>query len=228
NGPGSRRRLQSSSSRARRSSRARVAVEATATRLTATRRAFSMTCSRAGSRSSGPRPSTASSSVIGRTPGSSASTSRQREHAAPSCALAEADVPRIASATRVEQGFSSLPEALRRWGRQRSTERALSQGDEELSYGDLVVLVEEAAQRLAGAGARPRDRIALLGSNTVEWVVVFLAGLRLGAIVVPLNIRLGPMELRRQLDVCEPRLLLTAAALLQLVEQVGSAPGGSL
>src|SRR5262249_43911411 len=42
------------------------------------------------------------------------------------------------------------------------------------------------------------------------------------------NIRLGPMELRRQLDVCEPRLLLTAEALLPLVERVGSAPGVSL
>jgi acyl-CoA synthetase (AMP-forming)/AMP-acid ligase II len=137
-------------------------------------------------------------------------------------------VPQIASATRVEERFRTLPDALDHWSRQRTSERALSQGDEELGYGDLFLLVDEAAQRLAGAGARAGERIALLGGNTVEWVVSFLAALRLGAVAVPLNIRLGPLELRRQLDVSEPRLVLASETLLPLAEGLGLATGEAL
>ena len=121
--------------------------------------------------------------------------------------------------------FSTLPEALRHWSRSRAEERALSQGSEELGYRDLFALVEEAAERISGAGVRPGGRVALLGSNTVEWVVAFLAGLRLGAVVVPLNTRLGPLELRRQLAVCDPAALLAAEALLPLVSRVGPPSG---
>ena len=128
--------------------------------------------------------------------------------------------PLAASGTPGEVGFRTLPEALRQWGRARSGERALSEGEEELGYGDLAVLVEEAAERLAGAGVRPGNRVALLGPNSVEWVILFLAGLRLGAILVPLNIRLGPLELRRQLDLSGPRVLLAAEELTPLVERV--------
>ena len=100
-----------------------------------------------------------------------------------------------------------------------------ARADEELGYGDLVALVDEAAERLAGAGARPGERVALLGSNTVEWVVAFLAGLRLGAVVVPLNVRLGPLELSRQLAVCEPRIVLVTETLASLADRVSPASG---
>jgi acyl-CoA synthetase (AMP-forming)/AMP-acid ligase II len=132
-------------------------------------------------------------------------------------------VSRVAAAAR-SQGFSTLPEALAHWSRERPGERALSEGREELGYADVAALVEEAAERLAGAGAGSGERIALLGSNTVEWVVAFLAGLRLGAVVVPLNVRLAPLELRRQLDVCTPRLILAGEALLPLAERLGPTP----
>jgi len=113
-----------------------------------------------------------------------------------------------------------LPEALRHWSRSRAEERALSEGGDELGYRDLDLLVEEAAERLVGAGVRPGGRVALLGTNTVEWVVAFLAGLRLGAVVVPLNIRLGPVELRRQVAVCDPAVLVAGEALMPLVSRV--------
>lgn len=114
-----------------------------------------------------------------------------------------------------------MPEALRNWGHARYDARALSDGNEELGYGDLAALVETAAERMVGAGVRSGDRVALLAPNMVEWAVLFLAGLSVGAIVVPLNIRLGPDELRRQLELAEPRILLAAEDLMPLVERVG-------
>jgi long-chain acyl-CoA synthetase len=129
-------------------------------------------------------------------------------------------MPPAASATRVEARFPTLPEALRDWGRTRATDRALSEGNEELDYRDLSGLVGEAVERLAGAGVRRGDRVALLGPNTVEWAILFLACLTRGAVVVPLNIRLSPLELRRQIDVSGPRVLLAAAELMPLVERI--------
>jgi len=107
----------------------------------------------------------------------------------------------------------TLSEALSHWAREQPGRPALSEGDEELGYADLDRLVTEAAERLAGAGIRPSDRVALLGGNTLEWVVAFLGGLRLGAIVVPLNARLSRLELRRQLEVAEPRVVLASGEL---------------
>jgi fatty-acyl-CoA synthase len=102
----------------------------------------------------------------------------------------------------------TLPEALARLARAEPAARALSQGDRELSYGELGALVEELAGRLAGAGVRAGDRVALLAANSLEWVLALHAGLRAGAIVVPLNTRLGRLELERQLAHCEPRVVL--------------------
>ena len=62
-----------------------------------------------------------------------------------------------------------------------------------------------------------------MAENCVEWVVAFLAGLRAGAVVVPLNTRLGSDEVRRQIDACAPRLVLATEAFRPLLE---TAAGG--
>src|SRR5262245_5763291 len=177
-----RRRLSSSASRSG-SCRNRAAEAGTAIRSNATRRSCSRTCSRASSRSSAPSRSTASSCALWKGRKRTSWTRRRR-------------VPAAAAET--------LPEALAYWGRLQPARLALGDGNEELTYGELDRLVGEAAGRLARTGVRPSDRVALLGTNSVDWVVAFLAGLHLGAIVVPLNARLSPLELRRQLEIADP------------------------
>ena len=119
------------------------------------------------------------------------------------------DAGQIMTGTR----FRSIPEALGHWSRSEPESPALSAGPEELGYGDLARLVEEAAERMHGGGLGAGDRLALLGRNSIEWTVAFLAGLRLGAIVVPLNTRLSPLEIGRQLEIIEPRMLLIGETL---------------
>jgi long-chain acyl-CoA synthetase len=89
---------------------------------------------------------------------------------------------------------------------------ALADAAGELGYGELAVRVEALARRLAGLGAGPGGRVALLAANGADWVLGFLAVLRSGAAVVPLNTRLAPPELARQLATCAPRLALVDAA----------------
>jgi acyl-CoA synthetase (AMP-forming)/AMP-acid ligase II len=117
----------------------------------------------------------------------------------------------------------ALPDVLRQWGRSQPTASALTEGDEELDYAELDRGVTKAARRLAKAGVTPGDRVVVAGPNSVEWVIAFLAGLRLGAVVVPLNTRLGPLEIRRQLELCEPRAFLVAEGVVSLVERAGVA-----
>lgn len=112
--------------------------------------------------------------------------------------------------------FATLPEALAHWAETSPGARALSQREEELSYAELAELVEDLAARLH---VRPGDRVALLAGNRIEWLLALYACLRAGAIAVPLNTRLGRLELERQLAVCEPRVVLADEERLGLVPE---------
>jgi fatty-acyl-CoA synthase len=67
------------------------------------------------------------------------------------------------------------------------------------TYGEL----NEAATRLANGlirlGARRGDRVALLGRNSVEWVVAYFAVAKAGAILVPVSYWYKSAELRHVL-----------------------------
>jgi fatty-acyl-CoA synthase len=70
----------------------------------------------------------------------------------------------------------------------------------------------ERCDRLAWAltrdlGVRPGDRVAWLGGNTHELLEAYFGVLLAGAVLVPLNIRLSPPELRTILADCDPRVL---------------------
>jgi fatty-acyl-CoA synthase len=57
-------------------------------------------------------------------------------------------------------------------------------------------------------GIHPKDRIAVCAQNHAETVLLFLASLKIGAILVPINCRLSAVEVRSILDDCEPKMVL--------------------
>jgi long-chain acyl-CoA synthetase len=109
--------------------------------------------------------------------------------------------------------------------RHRSLRRLL---DSSLEYGDREYLVDPApdgsvrrityaehhaavarvAAMLAARGVGRGDRVAILGRNSIEWVVTFWATVSLGAIAVGLNAWWSPDELAYGIADCEPKLLL--------------------
>ncbi|WP_406635137.1 class I adenylate-forming enzyme family protein [Amycolatopsis sp. WGS_07] len=101
-----------------------------------------------------------------------------------------------------------LHDCVRRWASERPFAVAVSAAEAELSYADLAELVEDGAARLRSAGIRPGERVVLAGINTPGWVVAFLAALRCGAVVVPLNSRLGAEQVPALLADVEPALVL--------------------
>ena len=84
-----------------------------------------------------------------------------------------------------------------RWGSSFPQKEALVDAIENrrYTYGDLADAVHRLANFLRlELGIGKGDRIAVLSLNRTEYIVLFFAVSRLGAVLVPLNIRLAPEE----------------------------------
>ena len=68
-------------------------------------------------------------------------------------------------------------------------------------------------------GIEAGDRVAVLALNHPEYVMLFFALQRIGAVLVPLNFRLAAPELEYQLTDSAPKLLLLEQAFQAVIEQ---------
>jgi fatty-acyl-CoA synthase len=73
----------------------------------------------------------------------------------------------------------------------------------------------------------PGDRVAVLATNELEYVPLFFALQRLGAIMVPLNFRLAPRELTYILSDCEPKLLIHQQAFKEIAANFAESDSSS-
>lgn len=89
-----------------------------------------------------------------------------------------------------------------------------------LSYAELFFAAERTAAGFAARGLKRGDRIAFFLGNRPEFVIAYLAAIRLGAIVVPINLAYRKVELAHILSDAEPRILLTERELLPIVVEV--------
>jgi long-chain acyl-CoA synthetase len=76
---------------------------------------------------------------------------------------------------------------------------ALRRGGRRIAYAELDRAAARVAERLADAGVRPGDRVALMLPNVPELVAAYYGVLRAGAIAVPLDVDLERDELRHAL-----------------------------
>ncbi len=77
---------------------------------------------------------------------------------------------------------------------------ALIFGEEQWTYGELDTAVSHLTAHLHQHGIRPGDFVAALLPNSPLYVCLVHALARLGAVLVPLNIRLTSAELQWQID----------------------------
>jgi fatty-acyl-CoA synthase len=75
--------------------------------------------------------------------------------------------------------------------------------DQVISYQEFDNRTNQAAQALLGLGVKPGDRLGLLMHNCPQFLEVFFASARIGAVLVSLNVRLVATELDFILDDCE-------------------------
>ena len=108
-----------------------------------------------------------------------------------------------------------------------------------VSYAELSARVERAAATLAGRGVGPGDRVAIVLPNAPSFVEMYFGALRLGAIVVPVNVLLRPAEIEERLGLVSASAvvfdtgrapLVTAPAerlgVTQICLDAGDAPSG--
>jgi malonyl-CoA/methylmalonyl-CoA synthetase len=98
----------------------------------------------------------------------------------------------------------------------------------EWSYDELLGRAEQLAARLRRWGLARGDRVACFLGNSPEWVLLHLALLRLGAVLVPLNLAYRRREIGNILSDAAPRLLVTGAGQLALVDEVPAEERASL
>lgn len=69
-------------------------------------------------------------------------------------------------------------------------------------------------------GIEPKDRVACLSTNRVEYLDLYFACGKIGAILTPLNHRLGVSEVTEQLDDCTPKLLVYESRFADVADSV--------
>jgi len=121
-----------------------------------------------------------------------------------------------------------LPAVVRERAQSTPDAPAVVAGASELSYADLQALVAALNGRLRHHGVRTGDRVAILGLNSIEWVVAFLACLDAGAVAAPLSYRLSPYELEQQITLLQPRLVLADEEFLESVTAGARSAGATL
>ena len=103
--------------------------------------------------------------------------------------------------------------------RRRAPEKpALRFQDDTLTYGDLFARADALAAGLAARGVRKGDRVAFFLGNRPEFVIAYLAVIRLGAAMVPINLAYREREISHMLADSEPRLLITEREQLPILE----------
>jgi len=90
----------------------------------------------------------------------------------------------------------------------------------DLSYAELFAEADRLAAGLHARGVRKGDRVAFFLSNRPEFVTAYLAVIRLGAVMVPVNLAYRRREIAHMLADAEPRLLLTERANLAVLDEL--------
>ncbi len=84
---------------------------------------------------------------------------------------------------------------------------------ERITHADYFARVERVALGLVRVGVAPSDRIAVLSQNNLEFVDLYGAAARLGAILVPVNWRLSADEIAYIVADVAPKIVIADASI---------------
>ncbi len=99
------------------------------------------------------------------------------------------------------------------WARWQPDWVAVRFGDREITWRELDVHTDELAAGLTALGVGHGDRIAILLLNRPEYLETVVAAMKLGAIVVPMNVRLTAPEIAYQVANADCTVVVTETAL---------------
>ena len=81
------------------------------------------------------------------------------------------------------------------YGRNDPESPCLTLENTSCSYGEILALTNQLANGFLALGVARGERVAILGENSIEHCLLFMAASKVGAVAVPLNYRLAPAEI---------------------------------
>lgn len=97
---------------------------------------------------------------------------------------------------------------------------AICDANRSLTFDEFDRLVTSIAHEFEQQGVRTGSHVAILSGNSIEYVAVLMALIRIGALCVPLNTRLHSVELKRQLNQIDFAMVLTDEANQQTASEL--------
>ncbi|MBW1973154.1 MAG: AMP-binding protein, partial [Deltaproteobacteria bacterium] len=92
----------------------------------------------------------------------------------------------------------------------------------KVSYSMLLKAAKRVSSILIYYGIKPKDKIAIIGANSPEWVISFFGVMMSGAIVVPLDKELKRNEIMHILEDSEAKALIASSKYIDLIQSVAS------
>jgi len=97
---------------------------------------------------------------------------------------------------------------VQRWAELHPDKPAIIFEEQTISYADLCRRADRTSCWLQSMGIEKGDRVAVMLNNCPEFIDLYLACSRLGAIFVPINFRITALELKYFIKNCRPRLFI--------------------
>ncbi len=110
----------------------------------------------------------------------------------------------------IRSGQATVGTLLAEQARVRPESVAVECSDLSLSFLDLNERVNSLANALVKRGVEQGDRLAVLSENRLEYIVIYFAAAKIGAIVCALNWRLRSVELGHCIELTEPKVLFVS------------------
>ena len=122
--------------------------------------------------------------------------------------------------------IAPVSELLERHRQQRPGKVAYRDASRSVTYAQLAASTASIAGGLARNGVKEGDRIALYLPNGVDWIEACLAGLRAGAVIVPISYDAAEGEIAYRLSDADCRTIVTTPARKDLVTRLTAGLAG--
>ena len=109
---------------------------------------------------------------------------------------------------------------VKRWSELHPDKAAIIFKNQPITYRHLHRRCQQATAWLQAIGIEKGDRVAVMLFNCPEFIDLYLACARLGAIFVPINFRLSPPEVDYLLQHSDPKLYVFDQAFVDQVDQL--------
>ena len=120
-------------------------------------------------------------------------------------------------ATELEKPFGSFSDLIAAHGQQRANQTALDDGEEALTWGEIDTLTNRMAAQMQADGLVKGQAVAILGTTTLRYALVYLAAIRAGGCAAPLTTSATPQQLTAMMeDAGAMHLFIDAAKLADL------------